>query len=350
MDGKKVQQYQFLDKLGEGGMGEIYRAQDTRLNRFVAIKCLTAAKTGDTERRRRFIQEAQAASALNHPNIITIHDILSENGADYLVMEYVQGHTFVEEIPKGGLRVPQVIKMGIQMADALQAAHAAGIIHRDLKPANFMVTSTGLVKILDFGLAKLTDSSPMGGDADDATKTIAEAPLTVEGSIIGTVSYMSPEQAQGQKVDARSDIFSFGVVLYEMITGERAFRGDSAVSTLTAILRDEVKPIAESNPDVPDELDDIVWRCLRKDPDERFQSMKEVHAALSLMRHESESALMHREQLANASANPGPRSGVRGPLSSSRIRPLFFFFFFFRRRAAAGRASSLRRDAVRTSQ
>ena len=322
MVGKKVQQYQFLEKLGEGGMGEIYRAQDTRLNRFVAIKCLTSAKAGDTERRRRFIQEAQAASALNHPNIITIHDILSQEGADFLVMEYVQGRTLVDEIPKGGLRTPQVIKMGIQMADALQTAHAAGIIHRDLKPANFMVTSTGLVKILDFGLAKLTDTSPMAGDADDATKTIADAPLTVEGSIIGTVSYMSPEQAQGQKVDARSDIFSFGLVLYEMITGQRAFRGDSAVSTLTAILRDEVKPISESNPDTPPELEEIVWRCLRKDPDERFQSMTEVHAALSLMKHESESALMHREQLAKSGiGDPGPRSGARGPASSSRIRP-----------------------------
>src|SRR6185295_7730263 len=230
MVGKTVHHYQFLEKLGAGGMGEIWKAQDTRLNRMVAVKILTNANAGDPERRRRFIQEAQAASALNHPNIITIHDIISEGDAEYMVMEWVQGKTLIDLIPKGGLRVPQVLKYAVQMTDALQTAHAAGIVHRDLKPGNVMVTETGLVKVLDFGLAKLTDTSPLsqtGSSGDDTTRTIAEAPLTVEGSIIGTVSYMSPEQAQGKKVDARSDIFSFAVVLYEMVTGTRAFAGDS---------------------------------------------------------------------------------------------------------------------------
>ena len=161
MVGKTVHHYQFLEKLGAGGMGEIWKAQDTRLNRFVAIKILTDASAGDPERRRRFIQEAQAASALNHPNIITIHDIISEGNAEYMVMEYVQGKTLIDLIPKGGLRVPQVLKYAVQMTDALQTAHAAGIIHRDLKPGNVMVTETGLVKVLDFGLAKLTDRSPL---------------------------------------------------------------------------------------------------------------------------------------------------------------------------------------------
>jgi len=296
MVGRTVHHYQFLEKLGAGGMGEIWKAQDTRLNRFVAVKVLTSASAGDPERRRRFIQEAQAASALNHPNIITIHDIISEGDAEFMVMEFVQGKTLIDLIPKGGLRVPQVLKYAVQMTDALQTAHSAGIVHRDLKPGNVMVTETGLVKVLDFGLAKLTDSSPLSqtGSGDDTTRTIAEAPLTVEGSIIGTVSYMSPEQAQGKKVDARSDIFSFAVVLYEMVTGTRAFAGDSALSTLSAILRDETRPIPEIAPDTPPQLEHVINRCLRKQPDQRFQTMKEVQTALGALKHESDSGMLYR--------------------------------------------------------
>src|SRR5579871_6889258 len=263
MVGKTVHHYQFLEKLGAGGMGEIWKAQDTRLNRFVAVKVLTASAAGDPERRRRFIQEAQAASALNHPNIITIHDIVSEGNTEFMVMEFVAGKTLVDLIPKGGLRVPQVLKYAVQMADALQVAHNAGIVHRDLKPGNVMVTDSGLVKILDFGLAKLTDRTPMS-QMGDATQTIHQAPLTVEGSIIGTVSYMSPEQAQGRKVDTRSDIFSFGVVLYEMVTGRRAFAGENALTTLSAILRDDVKPVAEFAPEAPPQMEMMIKRCLRK--------------------------------------------------------------------------------------
>ncbi|MGH9593308.1 MAG: serine/threonine-protein kinase, partial [Bryobacteraceae bacterium] len=274
MVGKNLQQYQFLEQLGAGGMGEIYKARDTRLNRFVAIKVLTSASAGDPERRRRFIHEAQAASALNHPNIITIHDIITADNSDHLVMEFVQGQTLADLIPKGGLRVPQVLKCAVQLTDALSAAHLAGSIHRDLKPGNVMVTDSGLVKILDFGLAKLADPNPVSRlSADpDATQAIADAPLTVEGSIIGTVSYMSPEQAQGKKVDPRSDIFSLGVVLYEMVTGVRAFGGDSALGTLSSILRDEARSISEIAPDVPPPLAQAITRCLRKNPDDRFQT------------------------------------------------------------------------------
>jgi serine/threonine-protein kinase len=310
MVGKTVHQYQFLEKLGAGGMGEIWKAQDTRLNRFVAVKILTDASAGDPERRRRFIQEAQAASALNHPNIITIHDIISEGNAEYMVMEYVQGKTLIDLIPKGGLRVPQVLKYAVQMTDALQVAHSAGIVHRDLKPGNVMVTETGLVKVLDFGLAKLTDSSPLSqtsaSGASDATQTINQAPLTVEGSIIGTVSYMSPEQAQGKKVDSRSDIFSLAVVLYEMVTGTRAFAGDSALSTLSAILRDEARPIPEIAPDTPPQLDQVIHRCLRKNPDQRFQTMKEVQVALGALKHESDSGMLYRTR-AGMDAWPKPK-------------------------------------------
>jgi serine/threonine protein kinase len=332
MVGRTILHYQILERLGAGGMGEIYKAQDTRLNRFVAIKVLSSAATGDPDRRRRFIQEAQAASALNHPNIIVIHDIISEGDNEFMVMELVAGKTLVEVIPKGGLRVPQVLKYSVQMADALQAAHNAGIVHRDLKPGNVMVTEAGLVKILDFGLAKLTDRNPlsqMTEPGDDATRTIAEAPLTVEGSIIGTVSYMSPEQAQGRKVDTRSDIFSFGVMLYEMSTGLRAFQGDSALSTLSAILRDEVPPIVQSTPDVPPQLDQVVGRCLKKNPAERWQTMKDVQMALAALKHESDSGMLYRArmsdiaspgaQAAASSAGSSPASGISAPAKGLKL-------------------------------
>lgn len=302
MVGKTVQHYQFLERLGAGGMGEIYRAQDTRLNRFVAIKVLTGSGSSDPDRRRRFIQEAQAASALNHPNIITIHDILTDGESQFMVMEHVQGKTLGDLIPKGGLRVPQVLKFAMQMTDALQTAHAAGIIHRDLKPGNVMVTEAGLVKVLDFGLAKLAEPAPI--TQDDATRTIADAPLTMEGSIIGTVAYMSPEQAQGKKVDTRSDIFSLGVVLYEMITGTRAFQGDSTVATLTAILRDDVRPMTEIAPDVPAKLEEVIIKSLQKSQDDRFQTMKEMHMALGALKHESDSGILYRSQVMTQMAAP----------------------------------------------
>lgn len=311
--GRVISHYQFLEKLGAGGMGDIYKAHDSRLNRFVAVKVLSSANAGDPERRRRFIQEAQAASGLNHPNIITVHDIVNEYEGDYMVMEYVNGKTLVDLIPKGGLRAPLALKYGVQMADALSVAHAAGIVHRDLKPGNVMVTDSGLVKVLDFGLAKLTDRGP-ASQIGDNTQTIAEAPLTVEGSIIGTVSYMSPEQAQGKKVDTRSDIFSFGVVLYEMLTGARAFSGDSALSTLSAILRDEHKPMIEVTPDVPPQLELLISRCLRKNPDDRWQSMKDVLAALGALKHESDSGQLYRSRI--QTVHMAPRTAAAAPKKS----------------------------------
>ena len=289
-------------------MGDIYKAQDSRLNRVVAVKVLAHGGGEDSERRRRFIQEAQAASGLNHPNIIVIHDILSEPDADFMVMEYVSGKTLLDLIPKGGLRVPQALQLAMQMADALSVAHAAGIVHRDLKPANVMVTDSGLVKILDFGLAKLTENAQFG--YDDKTRTIAAAPLTVEGSIVGTVSYMSPEQAQGHKVDARSDIFSFGVVLYEMVTGARAFQGDNALSTLSAILRDEARPVTEIAPDAPPQIEQLIERCLRKNPDDRWQSIEDVRAALSALKHESDSGQLYRPRVATAPQKRVPMAAL----------------------------------------
>ena len=290
MVGRTVLQYQILEKLGAGGMGEVYKARDTRLNRFVALKVLPSGMAGDAERRRRFIHEAQSASALNHPNIITIYDIVSDGDTQFMVVEYVVGKTLLELIPKEGLPAPQAIQYAAQMADALAAAHAAGIIHRDLKPANVMVTGNGLVKLLDFGLAKIIEGAT--DDLTGDTASMLDAPLTVEGTVMGTVNYMSPEQAEGRRLDTRSDIFSFGAVLYEMLTGRAAFKGVNTIATLTAVLRDEIKPIAEVKPEVPPEIGHIVNTCLRKDPAQRYQSMQQVQAALAPLKRQSDSGAL----------------------------------------------------------
>lgn len=270
-------------------MGDVYRAKDIKLNRYVAVKILGAEHGTNPQSQQRFIQEAQAASALNHPNIIVIYDVISEGGADYMVMEYVPGKTLADVIPRGGLRVHQVIKYGIQIADGLAAAHASGIIHRDLKPGNIMVSDQDRLKILDFGLAKV--AAPVSTDDPDAT---AAAPLTIVGAIMGTLSYMSPEQAQGKLVDARADIFSFGAVLYEMTTGQRAFVGDNSVSVLSSVLRDAPQRVTAITPDVPPDLENIIERCLRKNPDERYQTMKEVHDDLLKLKQSSDSGMLYR--------------------------------------------------------
>jgi serine/threonine protein kinase len=291
MVGQTILHYEILQKLGAGGMGEIYTAQDTRLNRIVAIKVLAEGHAGDPERRRRFIQEAQAASSLNHPHIITIHDIFSHGDKEFIVMELVTGRTLGDLIPAGGMSTPDALRYAIQMADALDAAHAVGIVHRDLKPGNIMVSDSGRVKILDFGLAKLTGYSA-AASLTDKTQSAGIAPLTVEGAILGTVSYMSPEQAEGKRVDARSDVFSFGAVLYEMVTGRKAFAGDSAISTLSAILRDEVTPIGQIAPGAPPELDRIIQRALRKEPDQRWQSVKDMQTELAALLQKWDSGVL----------------------------------------------------------
>src|SRR5471032_1494215 len=320
MLGKTISHYEVVEKLGAGGMGDIYKALDPRLNRSVAIKVLSTANSGDPERRRRFIQEAQAASGLNHPNIITIYDIVSQEDTEFMVMEFVAGRTLADLIPAGGLGAAKTLQYGVQIADALQAAHAAGIVHRDLKPGNIMVTGTGLVKILDFGLAKITFAESLTAESlTDATRTLGGAPLTVEGSIIGTVSYMSPEQAQGKRVDARSDIFSFGVVLYEMLTGVKAFSADSTVSTLTAILRDDPRPIGQIVHGVPTELEQIISRALRKDPAERWQRMAYMHAALAELRQRFDSGILTGAAMGTSGVRPPPTAApAKKPFRVSR--------------------------------
>ncbi len=291
MVGQTILHYQILRKLGAGGMGEVYKAQDTHLNRFVAIKVLSREKAGDQERRRRFIQEAQAASSLNHPNIITIHDIVSQGTDEFMVMEFVNGKTLTELIPNNGLSVATTLQYAVQIAAGLEAAHTVGIIHRDLKPDNIMVTENGLVKVLDFGLAKLTAVNDFVSLTDE-TATAGPLPMTVEGSILGTVSYMSPEQAQGKNVDARSEVFSFGTVIYEMLTGRKAFTSDSPLLTLSAILRDDPAPVSQIVPGVPRELDLAIQQALRKDPNQRWQSMKELHDILLALKLKSDSGIL----------------------------------------------------------
>jgi eukaryotic-like serine/threonine-protein kinase len=283
--GTRLGQYEILSILGAGGMGEVYRARDTRLDRTVAVKALPAEMLAEEGRKRRFLAEARAASALNHPNIVSIHDFASANGADFLVMEYVSGKTLQDAIPKKGLRLNETLRYAIQIADALAAAHEAGIVHRDLKPGNVMVTPNGTIKLLDFGLAKLVERDAWR--SSEATRTVA----TVEGTIAGTVSYMSPEQAETKPLDGRSDIFSFGCVLYEMLTGQRAFHGDSAMSTLSAVLRSEPKPVTQLAPDVPHDVERVIKRCLRKDPDRRFQTARDLKVALQELLDESASGI-----------------------------------------------------------
>jgi serine/threonine protein kinase len=284
--GQQLGSYQILSLLGTGGMGVVYKARDARLKRFVAIKVLSAHQISDPERKRRFIQEARAASALNHPSIITIYDIGSEGGIDFIVMEYVAGKTLDQRIPRKWMRLNEALKLAVQMADALAKAHSAGIIHRDLKPTNVMVADNDLVKVLDFGLAKLTE---VEGEEGGTRTTQLQ---TEGGTIVGTVSYMSPEQAEGKKVDARSDIFSFGAVLYEMVTGQKAFQGESKMSTLMAVLKQEPKPISQLVPATPGDLEKIINRCLRKDQGRRFQHMDDVKVVLEELKEGSDSGTL----------------------------------------------------------
>jgi len=270
--GTKLGPYEIQSPLGAGGMGEVYRARDTRLDRTVAVKILPEHLSSDPARKLRFEREAKTVSALNHPNICYLFDVGSQDGIDFLVMESIEGDSLAQRLAKGALPTEQVLKIGTEVADALDKAHRSGVVHRDLKPGNIMVTKTG-AKLLDFGLAKPAVSP---ASSVSLAATAGSSPLTEQGTLVGTFQYMSPEQVEGKDLDGRSDIFSFGAVLYEMVTGHRAFEGKSQLSVASAILEKEPAPISSIKPLTPRSLDHVVRRCLAKNPDDRWQSARDL--------------------------------------------------------------------------
>jgi len=287
MIARGTDRYTIIEKIGEGGMGEVYKARDTLLGRQVALKFLSRSRPIDAGRRQRFVQEAKAASALNHPGVVAIHDLLQVEGRDVIVMEYVEGETLEQRLSRRRAGFGEALGYAIRIADALALAHHAGIVHRDLKPGNIMLTPDGEVKVLDFGLAKLTE--PAWPDPDAATITSEKQSLTETRVILGTLLYMSPEQASGRPVDARSDIFSFGVVLYEMLTGRHPFRQATSAETLQAILHPDPAPPSGHVPSLPPEIDRVVLRSLRGEPRQRWQSLSDLKAVLEDPKHDSES-------------------------------------------------------------
>jgi serine/threonine protein kinase len=275
--GTRLGPYEILSTLGVGGMGEVYEAEDTRLKRRVALKVLQPAIASDPVRRARFEKEARAVASLNHPNIVTIHSVEEYDDTRFLTMEIVDGRTIDRLVPPAGLPLEQLLTYAIPLVEAVGAAHARHIVHRDLKPGNVMVTGDGRVKVLDFGLAKLLDPPVLDG----SLQTVTAAPATMAGQIVGTAAYMSPEQAEGRPVDYRSDIFSIGVLLYEMATGLRPFRGDTGISILSSIIKDEPKPMTRLRPGASRDLERIVSQCLAKDPAKRPSSASELRTRLA---------------------------------------------------------------------
>src|SRR6266571_3024626 len=268
--------YEILTPLGAGGMGEVYRARDTRLGRDVAVKVLPSSYADNKERLHRFQQEACAAGALNHPNILSIYDVGTHDGSPYVVSELLEGETLRQRISGAALAQRRAIDYALGIAHGLAAAHEKGIVHRDLKPENIFITKDGRVKILDFGIAKLTQADGSQSQTDIPTRRVVTDP----GVVMGTVGYMSPEQVRGQKVDHRSDIFSFGAILYEMLSGRRAFHGESAADTMSAILKEDPPDLSDTNQNISPALERLVNHCLEKNPEARFHSASDLAFAL----------------------------------------------------------------------
>src|SRR5438445_3493015 len=288
MIGGTLNHYRIVDKLGAGGMGEVYLAEDTRLHRQVALKVLPRDLAAHPARRERFEREATSVASLNHPNIVTVHSVEEAEGIHFITMELVAGRPLSDLIQDNGLPLGRFFDLAVPLADAMAAAHKAGILHRDLKPDNIVVGNDGRLKVLDFGLAK----SREGPEASSAASADPTRHLTEEGQILGTVAYMSPEQVEGRSLDHRTDIFSMGMVLYEMATGRRPFQGDSHASIISSILRDTPSPASDLNPRLPRHLGRIIRHCLAKDPEQRTQSTQDVRNQLLDLRREIDSGAL----------------------------------------------------------
>ena len=307
--GQTLGHYHILRPLGAGGMGEVYEAEDSKLGRKVALKVLPEEMASDPQRRERFEREAKAIAALNHDNIVTIYSVEEVAGIDFITMELVEGETLRRLLPPGGLPLGKILDLAIPMTEALAAAHQQGITHRDLKPENVLVNRSGKVKVLDFGLAKVEGvfgASGMGSHMPTRA-------LTEEGRIVGTIAYMSPEQAEGKRVDPRSDVFTLGVILYEMGAGERPFKGDTAVSLLSSILKDHQPPLTEVNASLPRDLSRIVERCLMKDPARRFQSAMGLATELATLKQDSDSGELEALQAGSRRTSGSAAAAMREP-------------------------------------
>jgi serine/threonine protein kinase len=306
--GKVLSHYRLVEQIGEGGMGVVWKALDTDLNRHVAVKILPPEVTGNQERRLRFQREAQAAAALSHASIAVIHGVGEDDGVHYLVMEYLDGETLRDHVARRARHHREWLRLGQQIADGLAHAHANGIVHRDLKPENVMVTKEGQVKILDFGLAKLMEPelSPEDEERATALDTISKE-LTRAGRVYGTVAYMSPEQARGTTVDSRSDLFSFGILLYEMVTGKLPFSGATSMDTLTAIIRNRPVPVTQEIPGVPAELERILDKCLEKEPRDRYQDTRDLVVDLRRLKRETDSQPVQRPDTTGVHVQAAPK-------------------------------------------